>query len=938
MMTIEPNDPRLTDYVLGELADDERRQIEQIIASDESVRASVDAIREMTGMLETELSAEPGLSFSDEQREAIAEGRATSPFAEDVGPPIVMTPRKRFFSLGAGLSGMAATFLAGLFVASGYNAWNQSNDRNPTDLMALHNEENATGAFDDANPSIAAPSNEATTQSPASGDLLGKQAAEADGSDASLKPDVLLREQELNARSAGGRELDDRRGRGNSAPAPTSPVVEEEYFGLPELHDAAGAPVESAESATPRPDSMDFESITPMTLDEGLAVGGHVTIDADALHLPADATDETIRLVQELGQVQAGERFETLYSIQPNSTEPPLVGVTTADNQPAADPAIAGVRFRGFRGPEGGGGAVARYNEPSDARAVGRRRAATAESRQDNLDFDFFFESGDHAADGLADLPAEVQLELQDMFGEQPSPERTREIILQEHANKIRAELGDESEAVSRESLREIAQQLEELQQQLKDEEYQSIPHNPFHRVLDQPQSTFSVDVDTGAYSNMRRYITRHGMLPPAESVRIEEMINYFDYDYEAPADSEGDPFTVHVDVAACPWNAEHRLAKIGLKGYEVPANDRPPTNLVYLLDVSGSMNDENKLPLLKKSFIDMVGALQSDDRVAIVVYAGASGLVLDSVDCFDKQPIIDALSNLKAGGSTNGGAGIELAYKVATDNFIEGGSNRVILATDGDFNVGMTKDAGLFNLIEEKAETGVFLSVLGYGMGNLKDGMLEQLADKGNGNYAYIDTYAESRKVLVDEISSTLVTIAKDVKLQVEFNPATVAGYRLIGYENRVMAARDFNDDTKDAGEIGAGHTVTALYEIIPAGEFVPPAVNELKYQRSVYTDAATSSDELFTVNLRYKRPDEDISNLIEIAPLRENETDEMSEDFAFASAVAAYGMILRNSPYMGETTFDLVESLANQGLGEDKNGYRAEFLNLVSRARELR
>ena len=467
-------------------------------------------------------------------------------------------------------------------------------------------------------------------------------------------------------------------------------------------------------------------------------------------------------------------------------------------------------------------------------------------------------------------------------------------------------------------------------------EAYDHVTDNAFHAVTDEPLSTFSIDVDTASYSNVRRHLDG-GSLPPAGAVRIEELINYFDYDYEAP--SGRDPFTSHVEVAGCPWNTDHRLARIGLKGWEIPNDERPDSNLVFLIDVSGSMSDDNKLPLLKDALGLLVQQLGSSDRVAIVVYAGAAGLVLQSTAADDERAILEAMDRLKAGGSTHGSAGIHLAYETAAAHFVEGGVNRVILATDGDFNVGTTSQAGLIELVEQKARSGIFLTVLGFGMGNYKDSTLEKLADKGNGNYAYIDTRAEARKVLVEQISGTLVTIAKDVKIQVEFNPAQVGHYRLIGYENRIMAAEDFNDDTKDAGEIGAGHTVTALYEIVPAGVALDvPGVDPLKYQQPGRPTSAASSGELLTLKLRYKEPDGDTSSLLTFPVTdRGRSYAQASADFKFAASVAAFGMLLRDSPYKGTATYDAVLELAGEGAVNDSHGYRAEFIQLVKKAQGL-
>ena len=466
-------------------------------------------------------------------------------------------------------------------------------------------------------------------------------------------------------------------------------------------------------------------------------------------------------------------------------------------------------------------------------------------------------------------------------------------------------------------------------------EAYGSLIDNPFKRPVDEPLSTFSIDVDTASYSNMRRFIDRENRFPPPDAVRIEELINYFSYDYE-PASGDC-PFSVNLEVGACPWNSEHRLVRIGLRGEEVDVDMRPATSLVFLLDVSGSMNQPDKLPLLKDSMKMLIEHLLADDRVAIVVYAGAAGLVLDSTYCDKKAEIIEALDRLRAGGSTAGGAGIELAYKVAQENYIEGGVNRVILCTDGDFNVGISDEGGLVRLIEEKRKTGVFLSVLGFGTGNFQDQKMEMLSNKGNGNFAYIDTLREAKKVLIKEMGGTLVTIAKDVKIQIDFNPAKVGAYRLIGYANRLLEAQDFDDDTKDAGEIGAGHTVTALYEIIPADgeiEDVPDAPDS----DFIKPGEIVESDLMLKVKLRYKEPDGDESELISF-PLADEgaELAGASPDYQFAAAVAAFGMLLRDSEYKGDATWATVLDLASAGLERDPNGLRAEFVSLVEKAGKI-
>ncbi|HEX8494189.1 MAG TPA: VWA domain-containing protein [Pyrinomonadaceae bacterium] len=467
-------------------------------------------------------------------------------------------------------------------------------------------------------------------------------------------------------------------------------------------------------------------------------------------------------------------------------------------------------------------------------------------------------------------------------------------------------------------------------------EAYSHIEENPFIEVSRAPLSTFSIDVDTASYSNTRRFLN-DGRLPPKDAVRIEELVNYFSYDYPQPVGEA--PFSVTAEVSEAPWNKSHRLVHIGLQGKKIPMEQMPPANLVFLLDVSGSMDEPNKLPLLKAALKTLVEQLRATDRVAIVVYAGSSGLVLPSTSGDRKSEIISALDQLKAGGSTNGAAGIQLAYQIAQQNFIRGGSNRVILATDGDFNVGVTSEGDLVRLIEEKRESGVFLSVLGFGTGNTQDSKMEQLADKGNGNYAYIDTLNEARKALGEQIGGTLFTIAKDVKIQVEFNPKQAAAYRLIGYENRLLRDQDFNDDRKDAGEIGAGHTVTALYEVVPYGQkFDNAGVDPLKYQQPAQTTAMADSRELMNIKLRYKEPDAQVSKLLNIGLADKGSTlNNASENFKFASAVAEFGMLLRASQYKADASYNDVLQLARASTGADLQGYRTDFIKLVETARTL-
>ncbi|MDB6016533.1 MAG: von Willebrand factor [Pedosphaera sp.] len=467
---------------------------------------------------------------------------------------------------------------------------------------------------------------------------------------------------------------------------------------------------------------------------------------------------------------------------------------------------------------------------------------------------------------------------------------------------------------------------------------YPQLRENSFAGVLQHPLSTFSIDVDTASYANVRRFLTA-GQLPPHEAVRLEEMINYFSYQYPQPRGE--DPFSANIEVAGCPWNGEHRLVRIGLKGREIVQDKRPPSNFVFLIDVSGSMEPAERLPLIKQALRQMVKKMTASDRVAIVVYASEAGIKLASTSCAQKEKILQAIDELGAGGSTNGGEGIQGAYRVAQENYIKGGVNRVILCTDGDFNVGMTDQSQLVQTIQEKAKSGVFLTTLGVGTDNYKDALMQMLADKGNGNYYYLDTIEEAQKVLIDQMNGTLVTIAKDVKIQVEFNPKQVSAYRLIGYEKRMLRKEDFNNDAKDAGEIGAGHTVTALYEIVPAGTEFHGAVDDLKYQSPTTKPeryVSTGSKELLTLKLRYKQPDGDKSKLLEF-PCTDGGASfgKASTDFKFAAAVASFGMILRDSEFKGSSSYGAVLELAEEAKGTDEAGYRSEFLNLVRKAQAL-
>ncbi|WP_295794640.1 von Willebrand factor type A domain-containing protein [Mucilaginibacter sp.] len=469
------------------------------------------------------------------------------------------------------------------------------------------------------------------------------------------------------------------------------------------------------------------------------------------------------------------------------------------------------------------------------------------------------------------------------------------------------------------------------------DESYAGITENAFTTVKNAPLSTFSVDVDAASYSNVRRFINQ-GQMPPADAVRIEEMINYFHYNLPAPTD--GGPVAIHTELSSAPWNAKHRLLRIGLKAKTIDAQKPPSSNLVFLIDVSGSMFQDNKLPLVKSSMKILVEQLRPQDRVAIVAYAGNAGLVLPATSGDKKSTINDAIENLAAGGSTAGGEGLKLAYKIAQENFMARGNNRIVMCTDGDFNVGPSSDGDMEKLITKERDSKVAISIMGFGMGNYKDSKMETLADKGNGNYAYIDNITEAHKALVSEFGGTLFTIAKDVKLQVEFNPAKVQAYRLLGYEDRMLAKEDFNNDKKDAGDMGLGHTVTALYEIVPAGikDDYAGSVDPLKYQKALPVSVDKSSDEMMTIKFRYKDPDSATSKLSQVSIKDSPRALEATTvDFRFAAAVAEFGMLLRGSQFKQQSTYAQAISLAKGAKGNDEEGYRSEFIRLAESAKSI-
>jgi Ca-activated chloride channel family protein len=530
-------------------------------------------------------------------------------------------------------------------------------------------------------------------------------------------------------------------------------------------------------------------------------------------------------------------------------------------------------------------------------------------------------------ASRLSPLSSMAAPDIQAEMEQAAPPELRRAGAGDRFASKTAAAAIAATAAAPAEALRDDAVK-DRYRQDFNTEGYDSVHENSFAKVLEEPLSTFSIDVDTASYANVRRFL-REGSLPPPDAVRIEELVNYFPYEYDGPSGNE--PFAFATELSPCPWNDAHSLLRIALQAKRIDDREIPPSNLVFLIDVSGSMDEENKLPLVKESLKMLARRMRQEDRISIVVYAGSAGIVLEPTPGSRTEKILKAIDDLEAGGSTAGGEGISLAYATAKKTFIPKGSNRVILATDGDFNVGASSDGELVRIIEEERKAGVFLTVLGFGMGNYKDSKMQKLADSGNGNYAYIDSLSEADKVLAKQMAGTLFTVAKDVKVQIEFNPALVGDYRLIGYEKRALAARDFADDAKDAGELGAGSSVTALYELIPPSG--ASSRGDLKYQSMKITPQGSAAKELMTLKFRFKKPDGEASSLIEkpieISP---RELSKCSADFRFAAAVAEWGLILRGSAYKGGASVEQVASLARGSLGRDTGGYRAEFLELVA------
>ncbi len=929
-MKINPNDPKLTAYALGELDETERAELEAQIGKSEELRQAVDEIRHTAELLSNELQAEPLATLTFDQRRAI-EAKAASLNGKAAQ---TATEHARFWRRYWIPTTTAASFLiligAGVLLTTSVRSLRDQHDR----LASATNLKGAgtTGQF-------------YTTQTEESwmtlptGDRTHARADVAQSTHPSHPPEARS-DRDLSAQIA----LDELRTvgyNGPDAPAAREPMIvaDASHKHLQEIETIEQSLVEAWKT-------KDVNTAIK-AYNEAARIREDRTADAHAVQQAARLKERANQMIGDLDRLCCYNRGTAATSTS-EPTEAEFRQLLADIRVPKEQWAQAIEELKHLPPPDFGRGAAVIDLQNAGAPAVGVGGVQQSSTQA----FWTAVRSGDiiavqHVNPSSVNDAARSAIEALSYdsdsydniaygyevpFGPQP----VGGVLDVDNRQVIVADKGPFYQT----------------------EAYEHIVENSFLSVSQNPLATFSIDVDTASYANVRRFLNS-GQLPPPGAVRIEELVNYFDYDYPLPTGD--DPFSVIVGVADCPWNPEHLLARIGIKGQEFAPDERPSANLVFLIDVSGSMQPYNKLPLIKDAMRMLVEELSYDDSVAMVVYAGASGLILDSTSCDDKATILSALDDLQAGGSTNGGSGIQLAYGVAIDNFIESGINRVILATDGDFNVGITDRSSLTDLIEAKAKSGVFLSVLGFGMGNYKDSTLETLADKGNGNYAYIDTLREARKVLVEQLTGTLMTIAKDVKIQIEFNPVEVSAYRLIGYENRLLAAQDFNDDTKDAGEIGAGHTVTAFYEIIPGSVDVDlPMVDPLKYQVSpadTFSDGgprglkpAARSGELMTVKLRYKQPDGNTSKLIEV-PVRDEGLSlaDMPDDFVFAVSVASFGMLLRSrgtipapasSTSEGPTrdfTFDAVLEMAEPSVGDDPFGHRAEFITLVQQAASL-
>jgi Ca-activated chloride channel family protein len=849
---INPDDPKWTAYVLGELDESERLEIEQLLETSEEARALVDDLKLATAMMKEELADVNALAMLPEQKATIH--AAVKP-----------TPSRWFGVMPATWGwGLAATAAVAVLAVTPVLVMRQDNGIAP---------------------------------------LPGVRS----GGSVAVNQQATVEEQPTDT----------------AAPRPTYADKRSDDARLKEIASAERYAEQEAPSAKP----MAGPPPPGGPPQPGAVFGGILGGQVDNPTLTGASST-------------AVKKDEAFVIPPPAPTAPaPVAAPVAAPPPPPPPPAMqqAAQNFLpgpGQRGGGGGGGRGAAAGRGGAAPAAGA--AAPRSQTTDTI-----------TRDGLSlDNDAELRQYLQELAAARGAGDGQASIRVDGFANgQLQARQREEQgQALLKAATPPPAPPSAPINNRVNTpapntEAYDRIVDNPFIRTSQLNLPTFSIDVDTASYANVRRFLTQN-QIPPRDAVRIEEMINYFNYDYQAPKGNV--PIEPNMEVAAAPWNPNSRLVRIGIKAREINADRRPPSNLVFLIDVSGSMNDPRKLPLVKSGLKMLVERLNENDMVSMVVYAGASGLVLAPTSAASKDRINQAIDRLEAGGSTNGASGIQLAYSQADRNFIRNGTNRVILMTDGDFNVGITNQGELTRLIEQRAKSGVFLSVLGFGMGNIKDSTLEKLADQGNGNYAYIDSLAEARKVLVEQMEGTLVTVAKDVKIQVDFNPARVEAYRLIGYENRVLRVQDFNNDAKDAGDMGAGHTVTALFEVIPKGGNVPgPSIDPSKYVAQPAVPArvdGSASNEMLTLRVRYKQPTSDTSTKMDVALVdRGSSFSRASTDFRFAASVAEFGMILRESPYRGNATIDAVLDNAQGSRGSDRNGYRQEFIDLVQRAKRL-
>ena len=884
----DPNDPRLTAYALGELAEVDRAEVESQLEQCEESRATVEDVRETAELLRVELAAEPAVTLTETQRAAVeveADAVAADPKAVQSATQTDKPIRRRQSALVSVLLTIAAVAVLVAILPPAMQSVRRARMQANGTVAQLDGQ-----PFSDNDTSEADWGAAASSPDPNSAEFVARSSSQA-----------LSREEELFEYAFTEGTLADASNKAEVAGAVSTAVAggtsgKSGAYGL-ELGDKLeGIPVD----AYPK-----------QPTDEALA----------SLAAPDVARKRTYRSVIKRLEKRKQSVAPALQTASSGAT--PVTGPAPADTPVKDGRAIANARGKNPQqssavDPSKANSIVKTFNStppPSKPPGTGTTltRGSQIASKSKGL--------------GLRKRPTNSKREL-----ERAASEVSKSVIFGDGIGGGQAAKG---------GFAQRQYDVRGLGRVTNNESYEPIHENEFLAPIQQPLSTVSVDVDTASYSNVRRFLT-HGQWPNPNAVRIEELINYFHYDYPQPEDDT--PFSVNIEVNACPWQPDHRLVRVGLKGKEISRDQRPPSSLVFLIDASGSMRDNNKLPLVKSSLQLLVEEMTEDDRIAIVTYSGRAGLQLDATSGEHKPKILAAINSLKAGGSTNGEAGIKMAYEQAIQHFIKDGTNRIILCTDGDFNVGVSSDNELVTMIQDKARSGVFLSIFGFGMGNLKDSKLEKLADKGNGHYGYVDNLKEARKIFVEEMTGTLYTIAKDVKVQIEFNPFQVGAYRLIGYENRLLAARDFNDDTKDAGDIGAGHTVTVLYEIVPIDKLPKPNVDPLKYQRKPGVPAegdaadAKASKELLTLKLRYKQPDADKSMRRDFPVIDKRDKNvQPSSEFEWAAAVASFGMILRHSKHKGQSNYDHVLEMALGSKGPDKSGHRREFIDMLYRARVI-